>query len=85
MLSSAKLIVHRTVPPLEKSLLYLRDSWAKKLALARVIVQGLGGDFFGMLEGWCNEGEEEIDWDRAGGLDLEISLSRVGAPCGIPI
>ena len=80
VIDSARLVVHRTIPPLQKSLNYLRETWAKKLALGRVIIEGLGGDFFGWVSDVVDEGEKRIDWNRAGGLDLGLDLQLIGAP-----
>jgi hypothetical protein len=84
ILGSARLVVSRVVPPLQRTLLYLRQTYAKKLALARVIVDGIGGDFAGMVETWVQEAELKIDWKRASQLDLLLDLKALGAPPGVP-
>jgi hypothetical protein len=84
-LGAARHVVNRVVPPLQKTLLYVRDTFAKKLALARIVIEGLGGDFLGMFDSWLQEGEAELDWNRAGRLDLCLELAAIGAPRGVPI
>ncbi len=85
VLGSAKLVVSRIVPPLQRTLVYMRHSYARTLALARVIVEGIGGDFHGMIEEWAQQGERKIDWNRASQIDLGLDLLAIGSPRGIPI
>jgi hypothetical protein len=85
VLGSARLVVNRVTPPLQKTLLYLWETYIPKLAVGRVIIEGRGGDFLGMLMGWLQAAEKEVDWNRMGRLDLGLDFVALGVPRVVPI
>jgi DNA relaxase NicK len=78
--------VRRTVPPLQNSLEYLRDTWSKNLALAWEIAESTGLDadahLMYLARLMVEEGKRKLDasWCRVGRRNLDLDFVRLLCP-----
>jgi hypothetical protein len=77
VLGSAVFVVHRPKVPLQRTMEYLRNTFSRKLSLARIVCQSLGHDLGEILDTWMDRAEPSIDWQAVGALHLGLNIPEL--------